>query len=71
METIIFKAHTENSIQVDALKAFMKALKIKFEISTEKAYNQNFVDMVLEADSDIKKGNGVKISSESFDDVWK
>lgn len=71
METIILKAHTEDSVQIDALKAFMKALKIKFEISSEKEYDQQFVNMVMEAETEIKKGNCVRIETDTFDDLWK
>ncbi len=71
METIIFKAHAQNGSQIDALKAFMKALKIKFEITNEKPYDTVFVDMVLDAEKDIKKGKGKYISSGEFDDLWK
>lgn len=35
METITIKAHTANNTQILAIKAFMKALKIKFEVSKE------------------------------------
>jgi hypothetical protein len=49
----------------------MRALKIKFEISTEKPYNPEFVNMVLEAEQEIKKGKGLAVTSEGFDDLWK
>ena len=39
MEAINIKAFTEDSSQIEALKAFMKALKIKFEVSKDVAYN--------------------------------
>ena len=35
METITITAHTANNTQILAIKAFMKALKIKFEVSKE------------------------------------
>ncbi len=35
METITITAHTANNTQIVAIKAFMKALKIKFEVSKE------------------------------------
>lgn len=49
----------------------MKALKVKFEISKEKPYKAEFVDMVLKAEKEIKQGKGSKVSSEGFDDLWK
>lgn len=37
METINISFHSQDDSQVEAVKAFMKSLKIKFEISKEKA----------------------------------
>ena len=71
MEPIIFKAHVENDSQIEELKAFMKTLKIKFEIAKEKPYDSAFVDMVQEAEIDIKKGKGTQLSSSEFDELWK
>ncbi len=45
MQTINIIAHTENASQIEAVKAFMKALKIKFEISKQKP---NLIDKVAE-----------------------
>jgi hypothetical protein len=70
MQTII-TAYTEDALQIEAVKAIMRALKIKFEISTEKPYNPEFVNMVLEAEQEIKKGKGLAVTSEGFDDLWK
>jgi cytochrome c len=71
METITIKAYTTDSSQINAMKAFMKALKIKFEISKDKHYNPSFVDMVLDAEKDIKANKGTKVSSKEFDNLWK
>jgi len=58
--------------QVNALKAFIKALKIKFEITKkEKPYDPEFVNMVLEAEEGIKQGKGLNLTSEEFDNLWK
>ncbi len=70
MQTII-TAYTEDASQIEAVKAFMKALKIKFEITKEKPYNPEFVSMVLEAEREIIVGKGLKVTSEGFDDLWK
>ncbi len=45
MEAINSKAYTSNITQVEAIKAFMKALIIKYELSskTESHYNEAFV----------------------------
>jgi hypothetical protein len=38
MQTINITAYTEDASQIEAVKAVMKALKIKFEISKEKKF---------------------------------
>ena len=52
METVIM--HPENKEQVAALKAFAKALKVKFETST---YNADFVAKIKESTKQVKEGN--------------
>ena len=64
METLI--VHPENKEQLNALKLFMKAFKISFEES--KAYNPEFVAMILQSEEDIKAGKGVKVD---VDNLWK
>ena len=65
-------AHPVTGEQEDALKAFMQALRIRFETTTSKSpYNKEFVDMVLQAEDGIKKGKGKSVSSEEFDNLWK
>ena len=60
----IFIAHPANNEQFNALKAILKALKIKFEVKkAEEPYNTDFVNMVLDAEKDIKQGKGIKVTS--------
>ena len=66
-----FIVHAADADQVDVLNAFFKALKIKFEVTGDKPYNKDFVNMVLQAEDSIKKGKGKKVSSEEFDNLWK
>jgi hypothetical protein len=66
-----FIVHAADAKQADVLNAFFKALKIKFEVTENKPYNKDFVDMVLQAEDGIKKGRGKKVSSEEFDNLWK
>lgn len=47
--TDIFIVHPQTSEQVSALKAFMQALKIKFETTSEKSYNPDFVAKIMES----------------------
>ncbi len=68
----IFIAHPTNNEQFNALKAILKALKIKFEVKkAEEPYNTDFVNMVLDAEKDIKQGKGIKVTSADFDNLWK
>lgn len=65
-------AHPNSTEQLAVVKAFFKALKIKFEVTTnEIAYNETFVNMVLEAEKEIDTGKGFKVTSEEFDNLWK
>ena len=68
MEAINIKAFTTDTSQIDAIKAFMKALKIKFEVSKEKPYNPEFVAKIEESRKQAINGNTVKIA---LDDIWK
>jgi len=63
--------HPVNLEQENVLKAFFKTFKIRFEVTKENPYNKDFVDMVLQAENSIKQGNGRKVSSEEFDNLWK
>jgi hypothetical protein len=68
----VFIAHPANTEQTKALKAFVKALKIKFEIATvEKPYDQGFVDKILQGDEDFKAGRGKKITIDELNSLWK
>ncbi len=72
MKAITIKAYTENSTQIDALKAFLKALNIRFELKKEyPPYDPEFVDAVKEAEQDIERGKGTRVSSDEFDNLWK
>jgi hypothetical protein len=66
-----FIVHPENAEQENVLKAFFKALKIKFEVANESDYNSDFVNMILDADKQIKDGKGKKVSSQEFDLLCK
>ena len=67
MEAINIKAFTKDISQIDAIKAFMKALKIKFEIA-DKSYNPEFVAKIKGSEDDFKKG---KFSTVKVEDLSK
>ena len=71
MQTINIKAYTEDESQIEAVKAFMKALKIKFEISKDNPYKPEFVEKILQGDIDYKAGKGKKITMEELNSLWK
>jgi hypothetical protein len=70
METII--VHPKNNEEQKVIKAFLEALKIKFENlknkSEEASYSPKFVEMVEQNRKDYKAGKGIKIN---LDDIWK
>ena len=66
-----FIVHPINVEQENVLKTLFEALKINFEVTKEKPYNQEFVSMVLQAENGIKQGKGMKVTSEEFDNLWK
>jgi hypothetical protein len=72
MATYTIKIFPKRSIQFGAIKAFMKALKVKFEVTEEKPYNPEFVKKISEAEKQIEEGKCTKVSSEEFDILlWK
>ena len=52
----IIIAHPNSGDKIEALKAILKALKIKFEVTKEAAYNPDFVAKILQGDEDFKNG---------------
>ena len=65
METLIIQPKTK--AQLTALKAFVKAMKIDFR--SEKEYNPEFVEKVLEGEKSRKAGKpGLKIDIQN---MWK
>jgi len=64
-----FTIHTENKEQIIALKAFMKALKIKFEVGKEETiYNPAFVAKITESEQQYKNGNYTTVKKEDLKD---
>ncbi len=71
MEVLNFTAYTTDDSQVDAIKAFMKALKIKFEVSKESPYDPEFVAMIKKGQKEIAEGKGTKMSISEFKELCK
>jgi len=52
--------------KLEYVKAFLKALKIKFEITKEEAYNEEFVKKIKQGEQDFKNGNSTRIEKEDL-----
>ncbi len=66
METITITAHTTDHSQIDAMKAFMKALKIKFEVASVKNYNPDFINKIMESKKQISEGKFTEVKAENL-----
>jgi hypothetical protein len=74
MEAINIKAYTADVSQIEAIKAFMKALKIKFELSENeksKPYNPEFVAKIKKGEEELNNGKGIKLSVAEFKNLCK
>lgn len=72
MKAVNITAYTDDASQIEAIKAFMKALKIKFELSKEESpYNPEFVAKIKRGDEDLKNGKGRTVTLEDLDSLWK
>lgn len=62
----IFIAHPKTSEQVSALKAFMEALKIKFEVAKGENYNPEFIEKIEESRAQAKNGKVTRLKKENL-----
>ncbi|PKL78779.1 MAG: hypothetical protein CVV25_10170 [Ignavibacteriae bacterium HGW-Ignavibacteriae-4] len=62
----IFIAHPKTVEEENALKAFLQALKIKFEVSKIDSYNPEFVKKVLESRKQAKEGKVTRVEKENL-----
>ena len=67
----IFIIHPSTTEQADALIAFVKALKIKYELTNELAYNAHFVSKIQKSRQDYKKGKGKTMTLDELNQLWK
>ena len=65
MQAII--SYPQKKEEIQALKAFLKALKIKFEYN-EVPYNPEFLAKIAESEEDYKAGRTRKVT---LDEIWK
>ena len=62
----ILIAHPQTDEQLNAFKAFMKALEIEFEISNAESYHPDFVEKVLESREQYKKGEYISVEKKDI-----
>jgi predicted HAD superfamily phosphohydrolase len=55
--------HPSSQDQVTVLKAFLEALKIKFEFIKEQTYDPEFVEKILESKREIADGHFTDLKS--------
>ncbi|MEX1191215.1 MAG: DUF2683 family protein, partial [Brumimicrobium sp.] len=67
-EDNVYIIHPKNKEQANALKAFVKALKMKFEVTKEKPYDPEFVEKIKRSKKEYEEGKDVVIKT---DDLWK
>jgi len=69
----IIIAHPQTTEQVNAIKAFMKALKIKFDISKaeDAPYNPEFIEKILQGKKEIEQGKGITLSMNELNELCK
>lgn len=66
MQTIV--VHLDSKEKTNAIKAFLKALKIKFEVAEEAAYDPAFVAKIKKSEAEANKG---ELKSIKLDELWK
>lgn len=74
-QTINIIAHTEDAAQIEAIKAVIKAFKIKYTISKFKEikspYETDFVKKIQQGDEDLKNGKGKIITIDELQNLCK
>ena len=59
--------HPENQEQVNIIKAFMKALKIKFDIKDISPYNKEFVTKINKSKKEFERGEYLRADKQDID----
>lgn len=68
MKTQNIIVHPANEQELSIIKAFFKALKIKFEVAKDSPYDPEFVAKINKSRKQAAEGKTVKID---LDDIWK
>jgi hypothetical protein len=67
----IIIARPSNAIEVNTMKAFMKALKIKYEVAKKPPYRAEFLAKIERSRKDYKAGKGQTITIQDLKKLWK
>lgn len=59
-------AHPQTDEQINVIKAFMNALKIKFEIAKESSYRSDFVTKIEQSKKEFENGNFTRIDKKDL-----
>ncbi len=68
MKTQPIIVHPANAEEMNIIKAFFEALKIKFEVAKGSSYDPDFVAKIEKSRKQAAEGQTVKID---LDDIWK
>lgn len=68
MSSVNITIHPEDASQVEAIKAFMKALKIKFEVNKDPHYNAEFIKKIEKSKQEFEEGKSTRIKKEDLQD---
>jgi hypothetical protein len=75
MKAINIIAYTEDQSQIEAIKAVIKAFKIKYRISktqeAESPYDPEFVAMIKQGEKDLKNGKGIKMTLTELENLCR
>lgn len=67
----ILIAHPSNEQEMNTIKAFFEALKIKFEVAKEPPYDPDFVAKIERGREDYKNGKGITLSMDELNEICK
>jgi hypothetical protein len=63
--------HPSNAHEMNVIKAFFEALKIKFEVTKDSQYNPEFVSMIKQGQQDINDGKGITMTLDELEKLCK
>ena len=67
-----FTIHTDDKDQLKAVKAVLKALKVKFDVKkNNEPFNAELISKIEKGKKEISEGKGIKMSAEDLENLWK